>query len=189
MAGRLQDDLIIEFREEKKMINAQMDLFNPMALSLRKPVAQRLANKGLIVFMEIFCWLALLGSIAFGIFLDKLYPFYILFQLKKPEFSQQLGGIQHVQYLLWTIYGLIGLACILFFFLASALARIRKKNDVLSITGKHIKTLLGQHLTRKAAIDAIEQRHFMELPGTSLHYDINDIPNPGFDEGSIERRI
>lgn len=189
MASRLQDDLIHEFREEKKMITAQMDLFNPMALSLRKPVAQRLASKGLILFMEIFCWLAALSTIPFGIFLSKLYPFYLLFRLNKPELRQSLGGVQEVQYLQWSIYGLIALLGLLFLFLARALARIRRKNDVLSLTGKHIKILLGQHLTRKAAIDAIEQRHFMELPGTSLHYDINDIPNPGYDEGSIERLL
>ena len=187
MAARLQDDLIQEFREEKKMIMAQIDLFNPMALSLRKPAAQRLANKGLIIFAETFCWLSLLGSITFGIFLNKLYPFYILFQLKRVELSKTLGAI-NVQNLLWCVYGMIGVVVLLLFFLARTLARIRKKNDVLSIAGKSIKTVVGQHLTRKAAIDAIEQRHFMELPQVKAA-DINDIPNLGYDGSSVERLV
>lgn len=187
MAARLQDDLIQEFREEKKMITAQIDLFNPMALSLRKPAAQRLANKGMIIFAEVLCWLSLLGCIAFGIFLNKLYPFYILFQLKRVEISKTLGAI-NVQNLLWCVYGMIGVVVLLLFFLARTLAKIRKKNDVLSIAGKNIKTVVGQHLTRKAAIDAIEQRHFLELPQVKAT-DINDIPNPGYDGGSVQRFV
>ena len=35
---------------------------------------------------------------------------------------------------------------------------------MLDLAGKNIKDLVGQHLNRKAAIDAIEQRHFLELP-------------------------
>ena len=177
---RLQDDLLREFREEKKMILSQIELFNPMAMSLRKPAAQRLTNKGLIIFAELLCWLGFLGSIAFGIFLNKLEPYYLLFRLSVKEYSDRLGA-QNVKNLQIGIYALIAAIGLLCFFLARALASVRKKNDILSISGKHIKTLVGEQLNRKAAIEAIEQRHFMELPQEKIHIDVNDIPNPGYE--------
>jgi hypothetical protein len=58
------------------------------------------------------------------------------------------------------------------------------------MAGARIKTLVGQHLQRKAAIDAIEQRHFNELP-VDYKTDVNAIPNPGYDaeEGIVRRGI
>ena len=184
---RLQDDLLHEFREEKRMIQSQIDLFDPLAASLRKPAAQRLASKGLILFGALLCWALFLISIATCIFLDKLYPFYLLFQLKRPEHAQALG-LQNVQLLQWSVYALIGFAGLMFVFLARALARIGQKNDILHFAGSRIKTLIGQHLQRKAAIDAIEQRHFNELPADTAIY-VNEVPNPAYDqkEGIVEK--
>jgi hypothetical protein len=187
--SKLQDDLLNEFREEKRLVTAQINIFDPLGMSLRKPAAHRLANKGLIIFSEIVCWLAVLSSIAFAIFLNKLYPFYLLFQIRNPEYSKTLG-VHNIQILQWCVYGLIALSGLLFLFLARTLGRIRQKNDILNLAGKHIKTLVGQHLTRKAAIEAIEQRHFMELPQLSeFPQDVNDVLNPGYDQGSVERII
>jgi hypothetical protein len=181
--SKLQDDLLQEFREEKRLIAAQIEIFDPLGISLRKPAARRLASKGMIIFAELLSWLAAAGCITLAIFLNKLYPFYLLFQLRGADYSRNLGA-NNVQMLQWAVYGLIGLAALLFIFLARALARIRQKNDILNLAGKHIKSLVGQHLTRKAAIEAIEQRHFMEIPQPQ---EVNDIPNPGYNEGSIER--
>ena len=185
--SRLQDDLLHEFREEKRMISSQLDIFDPMAVSLRKPAAQRLANAGLLVFGELLCWLAVLGAIAFAIFLQKLYPFYLLFKIKGPSYTETLG-LQNVQLLLWSFYGMIALAAILFLFLARTLRRIRLKNAILNIAGKHIKTLVGQHLNRKAAIHALEQRHFAEMP-QEAGSNVNEVLNPGYDEGSVTRIV
>ncbi len=186
---RLQDDLLHEFREEKRMIGAQIEDFDPLALQLRKPAARRLAGKGLILFGELLCWALFLGAIAVCIFLNKLYPFYLLFQLKRPEHVQTLG-LQNVQMLQWSVYTLIGLAGLLFVFLARTLARIRQKNDILHMAGSRIKTLVGQHLQRKAAIDAIEQRHFNELHA-DVKIGVNVVPNPGYDgeEGIVRKSI
>lgn len=186
---RLQDDLLHEFREEKRMIQAQINDFDPLAMSMRKPAAQRLAAKGLILFCELLCWGLFLAAIAMCIFLDKLYPFYQLFQLKRPEYISSLG-LQHVQMLQWGVYALIGFAGLLSLLLARSLARVRQKNDILQMAGKRIKTLVGQHLQRKAAIDAIEQRHFNELPA-QIATDVNTIPNPGYDaqEGIVHKDV
>jgi hypothetical protein len=186
---RLQDELLQEFREEKRMIRQQIEDFEPLSVSLRKPAAQRLASKGLILFAELLCWALFLGAIVMCIFLNKLYPFYQLFQLNRPQHVQDLG-IANVQMLQWGVYALIGLSGITFLLLARSLARIRQKNDVLQMAGTRIKTLVGQHLQRKAAIDAIEQRHFNELPG-DYKTDVNAIPNPGYseDEGIVHKTI
>ena len=183
-SNKLQDDLLQEFREEKRMITNQIELFDPLAASLRKPAARRLAAKGLLIFTELICWLAILATIAFGIFLNKLYPFYILFQLNRKEYGKTLGP-NNVHMLQWSVYGMIAFAAFLLFLLARTLRRIRLKNDVLGIAGRDIKLLVGQHLSRKAAIDAIEQRHFTELP-LPVRQDINDIPNPGYEGASIQ---
>jgi hypothetical protein len=177
----LQDDLLHEFGEEKKMIQEQIGLFNPLAVSLRKPAAQRLAGAGLILFGELLCWALFLTAIAMCIFLNKLYPFYLLFQLSGPEHLQAFG-MQNVQLLQWSVYALIGIIGLLFLLLAGSLARIRRKNAILHLTGSRIKTLVGQHLNRKAAIEAIEQRHFNELPADAVP-DVKTIPNPGYDAG------
>jgi hypothetical protein len=46
------------------------------------------------------------------------------------------------------------------------------KNDVLDLAGKNIKTLVGEHLKRKAMMEMMEQRHFLELPAMSGSPDV-----------------
>lgn len=188
---RLQDDLLQEFREEQRFVNEQIRLFDPLATSLRKPVAQRLLHKGLLVFMEIVCYLAFLAGIAFIVFMGKLYPFYLITQLSRTQFREQLGT-GNVQNLTIAVYALAGLIAFLFLVIARMLRRIRLKNDILNVAGKNIKTSVGSLLKRKAAIDAIEQRNFMELPATGAVTSsvelpaakVNDMPNPGYDDNT-----
>lgn len=183
--SRLQDDLLHEFREEKRMIQSQIELIEPLSVSLRRPAVQRVAAKGMILFGELLCWLLFLVAIAMCIFLNKLYPFYLLFELSRPEHVRELG-IQHVQMLRWGVYALIILAGLLFAILARSLARIRQKNNVLYMAGSRIKTLAGQLLARKAAIETLEQQHFHELPPESTPLtDVNDVRNPGYDEDGL----
>ena len=79
--SRLQEDLIKDFLEQKRTINEQIKLMDPMATSLRKPVAQRLLHSGFSVFLEIICWLLFAALLAYVIFMDKLVPFYVLSKL------------------------------------------------------------------------------------------------------------
>jgi hypothetical protein len=63
---------------------------------------------------------------------------------------------------------------------------IRQKNNILHFAGKHIKTLVSQHLKRKANIQALEQRHFMDQPITMPHeVKVNEVPNPGYDGNNL----
>jgi hypothetical protein len=179
---RLQDDLLQEFREEKRTVGETVALLDPLGVSLRRPAAQRLASKGLVVFFELLCWLAVPSAAALAHFLHRLSPSSLLFQLKQPPFREQLGE-DRVRTLLTLIYAAIALLGILFLLLALALGRIRQKNDVLWLAGRNIKASVGQLLQRKAAIDAIEQRHFTELPAepAAVKLKVNEVPNPGYD--------
>jgi len=181
-ATRLQDDLLHEFREEKRTVESQIELIEPLSASLRKPAVQRVASKGLLLFGELLCWAMVLVAVAMCLFLSKLYPFYLLFELSRPEHVQLLG-LQHVQMLRWAVYALIILAAILFAVLGRSLARIRQKNSILNMAGSRVKTILGQHLARKKAIEALEQKHFAQLPPTDPVQpgNVNDVPNPGYD--------
>jgi hypothetical protein len=87
------------------------------------------------------------------------------------------------EYFSIAVHAMAGLIALLFYVMARIIRRIRLKNDVLDLAGRNIKELMGQHLQRKAAIDAIEQRHFLELPqyedGIKVN-NVNSIPNPGY---------
>lgn len=163
--SRLHDDLLQGFQEEKKLIREQLDIFDPLAVSLRRPVAQRLLSKGLLIFYEILCYLLGVAMILLIVFMNRIYPFHLLHVLRsRDEFTDRLG-IADMNNLFLCVAGLLVIIALLFFILARLVRRVRLKNDVLNLAGKHIKTLVGQHLKRKAVLDSIEQRHFQELPG------------------------
>lgn len=181
----LQDDLLEEYKHERRLISSQLEIFDPLGVSLRKPAAQRLLNKGVLIFLEIVCYLLFLGSIAFAIFMDKLYPFNIFNILRYQNDYKQSIGAANIEYLYWSVIGLVALISFLFFVLSRIVRKVRLKNNILHLAASHIKTLVGQHLQRKAAIEAIDQRHFSELPdmtidGTSK-IKVNDVLNPGYE--------
>jgi hypothetical protein len=182
---KLQDDLLRDFKEQKAMIYDQLEVFDPMGTQLAKPAAQRLVSKGILIVSEILCYLLAIGAIAFAFFMTKMYPFYILNEIQYKADYVKLGWV-NVRMLTICIYAIIGLVSLLLFAVGTSLRHIRLKNDILGFAGKHIKKLVSQHLTRKASIDTIEQRHFLELPdfqeeGISK-VKIGDIPNPAYDE-------
>lgn len=181
---RLQDDLLKDFKEQRKMIYKQVELLDPLATSLRKPAAQRLISKGSLIFSEVLCYVIVLGLIAFVVFMDKIYPFYILTELRFKSEFRQLGWV-NIQAFVMAVYALVIIIAILFFGLGRAARAFRLKNDILNLAGKNIKLVIGQHLERKASIGSIEQRHFQELPNEHLEEEdgvvINEVPNPGYE--------
>jgi len=190
--NNLKDDLLQEFREERKMINVQVEALDPLATSLRKPAAQRIISNGGLIGLEILCYLLSLGSIVFIAFMNKIYPFYILADLMyKPQYSNGIG-FNNILYLNIAVYGMVAVMAILFYIIGLTLRRIRQKNSILQMAGNNIKTVVGQILTRKAAIEAVEQRHFIDLPDLQLNLNssvevptpvkpkVNEVLNPGF---------
>ncbi len=168
------------------MIYEQVELLDPLATSLRKPAAQRLIKKGVLVFSEVLFYLLFAGTIMFAFFMNKLYPFYILSEMRyKPEF--RTVGIEKIEMMNIVMYAIVFFIALLFYFLARTIRHIRLKNNILNLAGKNIKQIVGQHLKRKASIDAIQQRHFLELPNEHLEEGVvatptNEVPNPGYDE-------
>lgn len=160
----LQEDLIKDFQEQKKAVKEHISLVDPMATSLRKPVAQRLFNSGFIVLMEIVCWVLVLGLIALALFMDKLQPFFLLNQLVNDAVIVEKYSKHSLDMLFWTIRGMAVVMALLFLIIARMLAKIRLKNSVLHIAGKNMKQLAEQMLKRKAAMETISQRYPTEMP-------------------------
>lgn len=163
----LKDDLLQEFREERVMINEQIELLDPLATSLRKPAAQQLLSSGTLAITEVSCYIVSLGGIAFMAFMHLIYPFSILSNTFYNSGLRNQIGAPNLTYLILATYGLVGIGVVLIFILGRMAREIRLKNDILHLAGKDIKTIVGQHLERKAALDTIEQRHMLGMSGVN----------------------
>jgi hypothetical protein len=168
----LKDDLLAEFREERIMITDQLEMLDPLATSLRKPAAQRLLSSGTLIITEFSCYIVSLGGIAFTALLHRIYPFSLLSKtFYDPELRNKIGG-PNLTMLIAATYAL-AILLLAFVFVIGRMAReIRLKNDILHVAGKDIKTIVGQHLERRAALRTIEQRHMLGMSG------INHVPSP-----------
>lgn len=156
---RLQDDLLMEFKAERDMVNEQLDLLDPLAVLLRKPIATRILHKGIILFFEIMAWLCALAMIAFCVLRDKIYPFHILARIRSKGSDYGFTNTD-VQQLYWSFTVFAVFIAVLFVVVARILAKLRQKNTIIQMAAARIKTIVGQDLKRKAVISTIEQRHF-----------------------------
>lgn len=178
---KLQEDLLNDFKEQKQIIVEQIELFDPLGTSLRKPAAQRLASKGGLILAEILCYLLCLGTLAFTIFLNLIYPFTSLSKVRYIQSVYDVTHLKEAEYFSIAVHAVVAFIALLFYIIARMTRMIRLKNNVLSLAGKNMKILVGQHLRRKAAIESIEQRHFFDLPSFGGTVSMNAIPNPGYD--------
>jgi hypothetical protein len=196
----LKDDLLAEFREERILIKEQMELLDPLATSLRKPAAQRLLSSGTLIITEASCYILSLGGLAFIGFLHRIYPFTVLNDLFYNSETRVRIGSTNLLYFILCVYGLALIGVALVFILGRMAREMRLKNDILHQAARDIKTIMGQHLERKAVMDTIEQRHMLGLSGVSMpaakdptqapsansyrmntnRSGVNEIPNPGF---------
>lgn len=182
---RLQEDLLQEFKEEKQIISNQLEIFQPLAENLRKPAAQRLVSKGTLMIMEIVCYALCGGAIALAVLMNKVYPFsvwdYIHYRGQLPDVPERNPSMGDMQNFTIVLHVLLGLMGILFLIIARLLSSVRNKNFIINSVGKDIKTLVGQHLVRKATIQSIEERHFLNNTfDTEVKVDVNSVPNPGY---------
>jgi hypothetical protein len=180
----LKDDLLQEFREERIMINEQIELLDPLATSLRRPAAQRLLSSGTLIVTEFSCYIISLGGIAFLGFMHLIYPFSTLSTIfYNPELRNRIGA-PNLTYLILSVYGLATVSVALVFILGRMAREIRLKNDILNIAGKDVKTIVGQHLERKAALDTIEQRHMLGMssvnPVIRHKVEVNQVTNAAY---------
>jgi len=160
----LKEDLTRDFLEQKKALEEQLALVDPMASSLRKPAAKRLFHSGIIIFFEIISWLLVLGSVAFIILMDRITPFHLMPQLLHDStIKDQFNHAEMIQ-LQWIIRGIAVFAALLLLLIAQMLGAIRMKNSILNVAGRNMKQLAEQMLQRKAAMETMQQRHPMDLP-------------------------
>lgn len=182
--NRLQDDLLQDFREQKAMISEQIDIFDPLGTQLRKPAARRLVSKTALISSEVFFYLLAVSAIATAVLMDKIYPLSVLSDVRFSSGAENIGK-SHLANFSIAVYALFGLLGVLSYIIARSMRKIRLKNAILYFAGKHINTLVEQHLKRKAAILTIEQRHFTELPfiapGNNEDILVNDVINPAYE--------
>ena len=182
------------------MISEQIELLDPLATSLRRPAAQRLLSSSTLVLSEYICYIVSLGGIAVTAFMHKIFPFSVLSDVfYNPQTRNRIGG-PNLLYLSIAVYGLAAICIMLTFILGRVARETRLKNEILYHAGKDIKTIVGQHLVRKAALETLEQRHLLASginePARPMHTQpmaaattpfrapsvaINEIRNPGFD--------
>ena len=184
MSTRLQDDLFQDFQEQRKFIHEQVEMFVPVAESLSRPAAARIMNKMTLIICEFLCYLLCIASVAFIFLMDKFPPFNIISTIMYDAHLRIGVGEQNVFILKIALIGMFVLVAILFYFLGAYSRNMRLKNTILHIASKDIKRLVGQLLTRKAAIESIDQRHFEELPMPEPT--VNNMPNPGFDPNETQ---
>ncbi len=185
----LKDDLLQEFREERIMINDQIELLDPLATSLRKPAAQRLLSSGTLIISEISCYIVSLGGVAFLGFMHMIYPFSVMGEIFYNADIRNKAGNENLIYFILAVYGVTAISVVLIFIIGRMAREIRLKNDILHVAGKDIKTIVGQHLERKAAQDTLEQRHMLGLSGISIpnptptrqKVQVNEVMNPGYE--------
>jgi hypothetical protein len=190
----LKDDLLHEFREERIMINEQIELLDPLATSLRKPAAQRLLSSGTLIITEVSCYIVSLGGLAFLGFMHMIYPFSLMGDLfYNPQIRNRVGNMDLIYFIL-AVYGITAVSVALIFIIGRMAREIRLKNDILHVASKDIKKMVGQHLERKAAHETIEQRHMLGLSGISVpnaaptaptpskqKVYVNEVMNPGYE--------
>ena len=180
--NRLNDDLLQNFKEQKELITEQIKIFEPIAESLSRPAAVHLLGQGTLIVLEILCYLLFIGTVVLAFMLGKIPPFNILKEMSASSSFVMQAGVQNVLYFNFVFYAMIALIALLFLIVGVNMSSIRRKNQILSVAGKNLKVLVGQHLRHKAAIDTIEQRHFMELPVVLPSQRVNEVPNPGYGE-------
>jgi hypothetical protein len=180
----LRDDLLVEFREEKAMVHEQVRLLDPLATALRKPAARRIVNKMLLVVVEIFCYLLCIGALASIFLINNIEPFSFLMQTLGSGANAIAKGVFNISYIQMVLYSALAVTAIFSYATGRMAGRIRQKNNILQLANKNIKVIMEQQLRRKAAIEAIEQRHLTGLPDGNesiFRVPVNDVPNPGYE--------
>ncbi len=164
----LKEDLLAEFREERVMISEQMELLDPLATSLRRPVASRLLSHSTLLLAEFACYILSAASLSFIVFFHRIYPFNLLKVIfYAPELRNQIGG-PNLTVLISATYALLAVVMVCVFIIGRMAREIRLKNEVLQQAGETVKVVVGQHLVRHAAIKTIEQRHLLGAPIISV---------------------
>ncbi len=184
----LKEDLLQEFTEECSMIGSQMKMLDPLGTSLRRPAAQRLISETTLFITEYVCYALFVAGLIFMAMAHTVLPFSVMNTIyHNQEISNVVGSPNLNNYILAS-YGIATAAALLLLIIGRMARIIRLKNDILNQAGKDIKTILEQHLQRKAALDIINQRHglginVISIPARGKKVDVSQM---GFDDEEEE---
>lgn len=176
--------MLYEFSREREMLADQIQICEPLALQLRKPAARRLASATALVLLEVICYLLFAGSLSLLFLVDEIYPFSLLNKLRYDPAARSVLSQGSAVNLYWLVMGLCIVIGILFLIIARLIRRVRLKNAILSTAGRDIKTVVATMLNRKAALEAVAQRHQLSLSPSRMEVrdvDVNEIANPGYE--------
>ena len=181
----LQSDLLHEFHENRRMLDDQIAALDPLGVQLRRPGVARVANATGLVALELLCYAGCLGAILCVVFMNQLYPLYLATHLRDAAVAAPAISHAQAEHLVWLIIGLLIGVGLLLLILGRYIRRLRLKNAVLSVAGRDVKAIVGQQLQRRAALNALAQRHHLDPIGSlsdspNNSRDINDIANPAY---------
>jgi hypothetical protein len=161
----LKDDLLAEFREERIMINDQLEILDPLGTSLRMPAAQKLYSSSTLYIAEYGCYVFCAAAVGFTAAMPHVYPFSLMNTVAPISDVGSAFGLHHVSLLSASVYTIVGLLVISMLIVARLVRSVRLKNEILRHAGHDVKIIVSQHLLRRAAMEAIEQRHLLATTG------------------------
>ena len=83
----LLEDLIKDFQSTKEALQTEVDLVDPLAAKMRKPMAHRFFQTGSLLALEFLMWILVVACFGFILFMNKLYPFYYLDEIAQDRKS------------------------------------------------------------------------------------------------------
>ena len=182
----LEDDLLRELEQERNMVYEQIEVLDPLSVSLRHPLSRRFLGNTILLIFEYLCYLVAIAGILFTAMAHTIYPFTVLNKVYTTKSIITKIGETDFMHFSVAVYALLVL-CVLLIFLVGRMARdIRIKTNLLQTVSIDVSEILAQHTERKAAIDYLEQKHEFDFSGDSIPDDddagpdINDIANPGY---------
>lgn len=155
----LLKDLILDFQQQKSEVQAQIQLIDPVATSIRKPAANRLLNKSMLIVGEIlmYCFfLAFLGLAFFSKHFPILNTWDALTQLTEVKDSFIEND------LLWfeiIFKGSFFITALLFLWIGRMLSKFRHKNDVLQLAAQNMNTIVERLFKRKVELEQMEHQY------------------------------
>lgn len=163
----LFEDLLRDFQDQKITLNTQMELVDPLAGKMRKPMAHRFFQTGSLLALEFLMWILVVACFGFLVFMNKFYPFYYLDQITNDSTVISKFQQHDLTILTWSVRGIViflGLVC---FWTGRLLSKIRHKNSILNLAGKNLKLLMEQYFKRQREISILENKYPVALPPDS----------------------
>lgn len=177
--SNLTRDLILDFQDQKVQLEKQIQQTDPIATALHIKAGRHFFQTGFILFMELLVWILLVASVAFLIFMDKLYPFHFLYQIRVDTTLARPHSSSDLDILIWSVKGLVVLLALVLFWTGRLLHKSRKKNALMKQAGSHLRKLMQLFFERQRNIRILEDKYPLQLPPNSDTVELPPSPPAG----------